>query len=148
MTTSDPRAVQWLRRSCGTWNSERRYLFNLETNKPSNMTTVFDTVELEYGRFQVTWKGNTEGIMELHLEGDLLHRSRDYFSKNGETGHSSRVSMIDDDTIVLHTHYDGLIFREEIRFLKSDIYRLRQTVGFCDRTGVARIVGQYFESRL
>jgi len=147
MTNTDPRAVQWFRRTTGSWTSERRYLFNLETGKPTNMTTEFSIVEEPRNRFVVTWKGNTKGTMELHLEGDLLHRSRDYFDQ-GQDGHASRVSVIDEDTIVLHTHYNGLIFREEIRLLKSDTYRLRQTVGFCDKTGVAKIVGQYFETRI
>ena len=56
--------------------------------------------------------------------------------------------MIDEDTLLLHTHYDGTIFREEIRFLKGDKYALRQTIGFDDVTGETKIVGQYYERRV
>lgn len=136
---------QWFWRTAGKWRSERRYLFDLESNQPVNLTTEFEIAEQDHSRWTVTWTGKTNGTMELHLDGDLLHRSRDYFGKGA---HSSRVSMIDEDTVCLHTHYDGLIFREEIRMLKNDMYRLRQTVGFCDKTGAAKIVGQYFETRL
>jgi len=110
------------------------------------MTTGFtiDTGE-EPGQFIVTWKGNTSGEMKLTLEGDVLHRSRDYFGKGA---HSSVVSMVDDDTIVLRTEYDGLKFREEIRFMMDDSVRLRQTVGVDAETGKTQIVGQYFETRL
>ena len=83
-------------------------------------------------------------VMELNLEGDLLHRSRDYF---GPGAHASRLSMVDGDTLVLHTSYDGLSFREEIRYVKND-YALRQTIGFSDKTGEAALVGQYHEQRI
>lgn len=144
-TTTDPRIVSWFRRTCGTWSSERRYLFNLESNRPSIMSSTFSVDELPYNKFQVSWDGNSSGIMELGLEGDTLKRSRDAF---GRGSNDSTVSAIDDDTILLHTHYNRLIFREEIRLIKHDCYRLRQAVGFCDKTGVAKIVGQYFETRL
>ncbi len=135
--------ANWLDRRVGSWRSERRYIFNLKTGKPSNMTTNFTIDKVGALRWQVSWAGPTSGLMELNLEGNLLHRSRDYF---GPGSHPSRVSLIDEDTLLLNTHYDGLIYREEIRLLKSD-YALRQTVGFCDRTGEAKIMGQYAEFR-
>ena len=134
----------WLDRRVGSWTSQRRYLFNLETKKPVDMVTEFQINKVGSLRWQVVWSGQTEGIMELNLEGDLLHRSRDYF---GSGSHASRLSMIDKDTLLLHTSYDGLTFREEIRLLKNR-YALRQTVGFSDETGDATIMGQYAEFRL
>lgn len=134
----------WLNRRIGSWRSERRYIFNMENPKPVNLTTNFTVEQLGALRWQVTWSGQTSGVMELNLEGDLLHRSQDYF---GSGAHSSRVSLIDEDTMLFHTHYDGTIFREEIKYLKAD-YALRQTVGFDDVTGKAKLVGQYFEVRV
>ena len=137
-------ALQFLRRTVGTWNSERRYLFAPKLT-PVNMTTRFTIEEGEYGRFKVIWAGNTSGEMELHLEGDLLHRSRDYF---GDGANSSEVQVVDEDCIVMRTEYDGCRFREEVRLIEHDFYRLRQTVGYNLKTGQLTLCGQYFESRL
>lgn len=137
---------QWFDRTCGTWSSERRYIFNMKTMKPTNLTTKFTIDPGERGnQYVVNWQGQTSGIMELTLEGDLLHRSRDYF---GEGAHTSRLERIDDDAIVLHTQYDGLKFREEIRLLAEDTLRLRQTIGYDEVTGAPRLVGQYYETRV
>lgn len=133
----------WLDRRVGSWTSERRYLFNMETLKPTSLTTEFIVDKVGALRWQVAWKGQTEGLMELNLEGDLLHRSRDYF---GPGSHSSRLSLIDKDTLLLNTSYDGLSYREEIRYVKND-YVLRQTIGFSDTTGRPALVGQYMELR-
>ena len=138
--------LNWFHRCEGSWRSERRYLFKpTKSSKPSDMTTDF-TIEPQErsNEFKVSWTGQTTGVMDLRLEGDLLHRSRDYL---GNGAHASRVEQLDEDTVVMYTSYDGLNFREEIRFLQSDMYRLRQTVG-TDDNGVARIVGQYFEHRI
>ena len=137
---------QWFDRTCGTWTSERRYIFNMKTMKPTNLTTKFTIDPGERGnQYVVNWQGQTSGTMELTLEGDQLHRSRDYF---GEGAHTSRLERIDDDTIVLRTQYDGMKFREEIRLLAEDTIRLRQTVGFDENTGVPKLVGQYWEVRI
>lgn len=137
---------QWFDRTCGTWTSERRYIFNMETMKPTNLTTEFTIDPGERGnQYVVNWQGQTSGTMELTLEGGQLHRSRDYFGKGAHTSHLERI---DDDTIVLRTQYDGLKFREEIKLIESDCYRLRQTVGFDENTGVPKLVGQYWEVRV
>ena len=137
-------ARQFLRRSCGNWTSERRYLFAPKI-KPVNMTTDFLFSETEDGKFVVDWQGQTTGQMVLDLEGDVLHRSRDYF---GDGANSSFVEMIDRDCIAMRTQYDGCRFREEVRLLESDMFRLRQTVGFSLETGQLVLCGQYFERRL
>lgn len=133
----------WFERRQGDWVSERRYLFNPERGKPVNMVTNFNVTK-DGDQVVVAWTGNTTGEMVLTINGDTLERSRDYF---GDGSHDSRISLIDDDTLLLHTHYDGTIFREEIRFLKGDQYALRQTIGFDDVTGKTKIVGQYYEYR-
>ena len=137
-------ALQFLRRTCGSWTSERRYLF-APSLKPVNMTTEFTISEGNHGKFVVDWSGQTEGRMILTLEGDTLHRSRDYF---GDGANGSKVQVIDQDCIVLRTSYDGMRFREEVRLIEEDCFRLRQTVGYDLETGQLRIAGQYIETRI
>ena len=137
-------ALQFLRRTCGSWSSERRYLF-APALKPVNMTTEFTISEGTHGKFVVDWSGQTEGQMILTLEGDTLHRSRDYF---GDGANSSKIQVIDEDCIVLRTSYDGMRFREEVRMIEEDCFRLRQTVGYDLETGQLRIAGQYLETRI
>lgn len=137
-------ARNFLRRTCGSWTSERRYLFAPKF-KPVNMTTKFSITELTGDVFQVVWEGNTSGTMELTLNGNTLHRSRDYF---GEGANSSAVEVVDQDCIVLRTEYDGTRFREEVRLLEEDMFRLRQTVGYNVETGQLVLCGQYFENRI
>lgn len=134
----------WFERRTGLWRSERRYLFNPAKPNAANMTTNFEVTK-DRSKVEVTWTGQTSGTMELGINGTTLERSRDYF---GDGSHDSTLSMIDEDTLLLHTHYDGTIFREEIRFLKGDKFALRQTIGFSDTTSAPVIVGQYFECRL
>ena len=137
-------ALQFVRRSVGSWTSQRRYLF-APALKPANMVTDFTMSELPHGKFQIDWTGNTTGQMILTLEGDLLHRSRDYF---GDGANSSKVEVIDNDCIVMRTQYDGTRFREEVRMIEEDCFRLRQTVGYNLKTGQLALVGQYFETRI
>ena len=137
-------ALQWLRRTCGTWTSERRYLFS-PAMKPVNMTTEFTISEGKHGKFVVDWTGQTAGQMILTLDGSTLHRSRDYF---GDGANSSVIEVIDHDCLVLRTQYDGMRFREEVRMIEEDCFRLRQTVGYDLRTGQLRIAGQYIETRI
>lgn len=137
-------ARNFLRRTCGSWTSERRYLFAPKF-KPVNMTTRFSITELTGDVFQVVWEGNTSGTMELTLDGNTLHRSRDYF---GEGANSSAVEVIDQDCIVLRTEYDNTRFREEVRMIEEDMFRLRQTVGYNVQTGQLALCGQYWETRI
>ena len=109
------------------------------------MTTEFKFDELAHGVFQVVWDGKTSGIMELTLDGDTLHCSRDYF---GDGANGSKIEVIDHDCIVLRTEYDGTRFREEVRLIEADCFRLRQTVGYNLKTGQLVLAGQYFETRL
>ena len=136
-------ARNFLRRTCGSWTSERRYLFAPKFT-PVNLTTKFSITELTGDVFQVVWEGNTSGTMELTLDGSTLHRSRDYF---GEGANSSKIELVDQDCIVLRTQYDGTRFREEVRMIEEDMFRLRQTVGYNVETGQLVLAGQYFETR-
>lgn len=137
-------ALPWLRRRCGSWRSERRYLFKPD-GKPVICTTMLDIEPGERGnQFLINWTGNTSGTMEIELNGDRLERSRDYF---GDGATSSDVHMLDDDTFVMMTTYGGTTYREEIRLINNDEFALRQTIGF-DPEGQFRLSGQYIEFRL
>ena len=139
------KVLQWFDRTCGSWTSERRYIFNTENPKPTNFDVNFTITPGESSnQYTVEWQGKTCGTMDLLFEGNTLLRSRDYF---GEEAHSSEVAMIDEDTVVMTTTYGGVTYREEIRLLHFDNYRLRQTIGF-NAEGKAALVGQYFERRI
>ena len=79
----------------------------------------------------------------MTIDNDVLHRDIGYFS---DEPNDSKLELIDNDTIVLYSSYDGMDFREEIRLLCDDNARLRQTVGF--RKGKPFLVGQYWEERI
>lgn len=110
------------------------------------MTTNFSIGALTEGEwdFQVIWTGQTEGVMNLKVLGNELHRDIGYFTTSPTI---SKLELVDQDTLVMRTSYDGKNFREEIRLLDGDSLRLRQTVGYDDLTGKPVIVGQYFEER-
>ena len=139
---------KWFDRSCGSWTSQRRYLF-APRFEAKDMVTSFTLMPTDPAVYCVEWDGLTSGTMTLSLNEDqtILDRSRDYFDQYGE-GHSSRIKMIDDDAIVLFTEYGGQRFREEIRLIKDDQFRLRQTVGLFQETNELSLVGQYWESRI
>lgn len=138
---------EWFRRSVGKWTSQRRYLFNMKEKTPTNLTTEFTIAPHMDGEFdyQVVWTGQTQGTMNLKLSGNELHRDIGYFTEDPTI---SYLSMVDADTLVMSTSYGGSTFREEIRFLKDDGLRLRQTIGYSDKTGQPILVGQYYEERL
>jgi len=138
---------QWFHRCIGDWTSQRRYIYNMKTKKPINLTTDFTILEcnIDEWDYTVMWKGQTKGTMHLKLEDGQLHRSVGYFT---EEPTSSLLHKVDQDTIALYTKYDGMRFREEIRLLNSDNLRLRQTIGYNLKTGEPTLVGQYFEERI
>ena len=137
----------WFDRTCGTWISERRYIFNMKTKKPTNLTTDFSILEsnVEEWDYSVIWTGQTKGTMYLKVDGDQLHRNIGYFTDEPT---SSLLHKVDYDTVAFYTKYDGMRFREEIRLLHSDNLRLRQTVGFKIETGELTLCGQYLETRI
>lgn len=147
MTRDNLDIHHWFRRTVGQWTSERRYLYNLKTKKPSCLTTEFTIAPQSEGEYDysVVWTGQTNGTMNLKLIGTELHRDIGYFSDEPTV---SYLSMIDRDTLLMSTSYNDSTFREEIRLLHGDQLRLRQTVGYSDRTGQPIIVGQYYEERL
>ena len=115
--------------------------------KIDNLVTEFSTEKRGEGEWAVLWKSDrNEGEMGIILDGDTVKRSRNYFE--GEEGTVTKLECIDDDTVVFLSSYGGMDYREEIRFLQNDKYRLRQTVGYKEGTDIAIVIGQYWEERV
>ena len=134
----------FLERSCGSWSSQRRYLFAPKF-QPANMVTNFTMKQTSSNVFQIDWSGQTTGQMVLTLDGLHLHRSRDYF---GDGANTSIIEVIDEDCLTMRTEYGGSRYREEVRLIEGDKYRLRQTVGFNLKSGALTLSGQYLETKL
>ena len=133
--------ITWFERSVGEWKSSRRYLYG-KKRKPGNYDTSF-SVDVEDNKVKVSWDGDaSSGEMNMIVDGHMLRRDRGYSTPDPT---DSAMSMIDHNTVVFITSYDGQTFREEIRLLNDDV-RLRQTV--CTEDGVITLVGQYFEERI
>ena len=134
----------WLDRSIGgEWISDRRYLYYSGANEPKaiNLTTHFTVGKVAPLVYEINWDGQTSGRMQLELVGDVLHRDIGYFTEDPT---DSILEMVDEDTVVFRTAYDGVTYREEVRFI-GDNLRLRQTIGRKD--GELVIAGQYVERR-
>ena len=132
----------WFSRCAGDWVSHRRYL-TLPGKRDDTYKTEF-TIKVDGDKVNIKWDGDaSSGDMNLTVDGDLLHRDIGYFT---DEPNDSKLERLDDDTVVMHSAYDGMKFREEIRLLNDDKNRLRQTVGF--RKGKPFLVGQYWEEKL
>lgn len=138
---------EWFDRTVGKWSSNRRYIY-LKNNKIENIDTVFIIRKNDDGMYTLGWnsaiqnKEVSEGLMHVAIVGDRLMRSCGYMTEKETVCH---IKMIDQNTILLETEYDGMQFREEIRLLDDDT-RLRQTVGM--KNGKRFLVGQYYETRI
>ena len=135
--------IKWFERSNGNWTSSRRYLYGPK-RKADNYTTNF-SVNTEGSRVAISWEGEAgEGDMNMIVDEHMLRRDSGYFSDDPT---DSAMTMVDDNCVVFVTSYDGVTYREEIRLIDEDKYRLRQTVATRD-DGAVIIVGQYFEERV
>ena len=111
-----------------------------------NLVTKFSTEPRGENQWAVLWSSDrNEGEMGLVLDGDTVKRSRNYFE--GGEGTTTKLELLDEDTVVFYSSYGGMDYREEIRFL-GDYFRLRQTVGYKEGTDKVIIVGQYAEYRV
>ena len=133
---------KWFERSNGNWTSSRRYLYGPK-RKADTYNTKF-SVNTEGSRVSISWEGDaSDGSMNMIIDECMLRRDSGYFSDDPT---DSAMTMIDENCVVFVTSYDGVTYREEIRLLADDSYRLRQTVATKD-SGEVIIVGQYFEER-
>ena len=138
--------ADWFDRCVGSWRSHRRYLMGPKKNI-DNLVTDFDIEKRADDEWAVLWKSDrNEGEMGIILDGDTVKRSRNYFD-NGE-GTVTRLERVDEDTVVFYSAYGGMEYREEIRFLNGNKYRLRQTVGYKEGTDQAVVIGQYWEEQI
>ena len=132
----------WFLRCTGKWVSYRRYL-TLPGKNDDTYCTEF-TIKTDGEKVNISWEGDaSSGDMNLTVDGDVLHRDIGYFT---DEPNDSKLFRIDTDTVVLHSAYDGMEFREEIRLMDNDTHRLRQTVGY--RKGKPFLVGQYWEEKV
>ena len=132
----------WFKRSNGNWKSSRRYLYGPK-RKADNYNTEF-SVNAEGPLVNVSWDGDASaGDMKMVIDGDVLKRDVGYFTDQPT---NSDLTLVDDDTLVMVTTYDGTTYREEIRMLFEDSVRLRQTVATSGDK--ITLVGQYFEERV
>ena len=138
--------ASWFKRCEGKWVSHRRYLMGPKKSI-DNLVTEFDIVSRGEDEWAVLWSSErNEGEMGIILDGDVIKRSRNYFE--GQEGTNTKLEKVDDDTVVFYSSYGGMDYREEIRFLTNDQFRLRQTVGYKEGTDKVVVVGQYWEERL
>ena len=132
----------WFSRCAGSWKSYRRYL-TLPSHRDDSYNTEF-TIKVDGDNVNINWNGDvSSGDMNLTIDGDILHRDIGYFS---DEPNDSKLTLLDVNTVVLNSAYDGMEFREEIRLLDDDSHRLRQTVGY--RNNKPFLVGQYWEERM
>lgn len=135
----------WFDRCVGKWVSHRRYLMGPKKNI-DNLVTNFDIVKRADDEWAILWSSDrNEGEMGIVLQGDTISRSRNYFG--GESGTITKLECVDNDTVVFHSSYGGMDYREEIRFINDDKFRLRQTVGYKEGTDNVIVIGQYWEER-
>ena len=133
---------KWFQRSNGKWTSSRRYLYGPK-RKPDNYNTEF-SVAASGDKVTVAWDGDmSDGTMNMTIDGNQLKRDVGYFTDKPT---NSELTLVDDDTLVMVTSYDGTTYREEIRLLFEDSVRLRQTVATMGDK--ITLVGQYFEERV
>lgn len=146
--------ANWFNRCIGKWTSHRRYLMGPKRSI-DNLVTDFEIVERPFDEetgfdnWAVLWQSDrNEGEMGIVLNENAgeIYRSRNYFD-NGE-GSVTKLERVDEDTVVFYSAYGGMEYREEIRFLQNDKYRLRQTVGYKEGTDIAIVIGQYWEERV
>lgn len=130
----------WFERSVGEWVSYRRYLYGSQRGV-DNLSVSFSLERVSESEFKLVWSSErNEGEMGFVIKDDVLERSRSYYKEEGTT---TRMERVDEDCVVFWSAYDGMEFREEIRYVDGG--RLRQTVGW--KKGVVVLVGQYWEEK-
>jgi CpeS-like protein len=141
---------EWFERSAGEWISNRRYYY--EASGKNQLVKSDLKVEMKPSNdkefiVELNWdsKGDVESVGSMICEFDsnknILYRNIGYMTADPTF---SEVTMIDEDTILFKTEYDGMTFREEIRLIDKNV-RLRQTLGW--KRDTVFLAGQYYEKR-
>lgn len=170
-TTLQSLAVDFFRKSAGSWNSQRRY-YSLERDvEPQEVESLLSISFLEQGApelielaqshnledseaivcgSKVTWESNytnqnrkpVKGSTVFGIQGNILYRDRGFATPKPII---ALCSFPNPKTMCLRTEYNANVFEEEIK-LVGNKYRTRQTI--ISRAGEEITIGQYLEKRI
>ena len=164
-------AVDFFRKSEGSWNSQRRYYSLNQDVEPQEVESLLTVSFLEQGTSElielaqshqlpdlealvcgtkVTWKSNYTnesrkpviGSTVFGILGNKLYRDRGFATPKPII---AVCSFTNPDTMCLRTEYNHNVFEEEIKLVGSK-YRTRQTI--ISRAGQEITIGQYLETRV
>lgn len=164
-------AVDFLRRSAGSWNSQRRYYSLNKDVEPQEVESLLNISFLDRGApelielaqsheledlealvcgTKVTWESNYTnqnrkpviGSTIFGVKGNILYRDRGFATPKPIT---AVCSFTNSETMCLRTEYNANVFEEEIKLVGSQ-YRTRQTI--ISRAGQEITIGQYLEKRV
>jgi hypothetical protein len=163
-------AVDFFRKSEGSWKSQRRYYSLDRDTEPQEVESLLtisfleagtpelielarsheiDNLELVCGT-KVTWESNytnksrkpSNGSTIFGISGNKLYRDRGFATPKPII---ALCSFTNPDTMCLRTEYNGSVFEEELKLIGTK-YRTRQTI--ISRAGEEITIGQYLEQRL
>ena len=164
-------AVDFFRKSEGSWKSQRRYYTLNKEAEPQEVESFLTVSFLDRGApelielaksheledleilvcgTKVTWESNytnqsrkpTTGSTIFGILGNKLYRDRGFATAKPII---ATCSFTNPDTICLRTEYNGSLFEEEIKLVGTK-YRTRQTI--ISRAGQEITIGQYLETRV
>ncbi len=164
-------AVDFFRKSAGSWNSHRRYYSLNKDVEPQEVESLLNISFLDQGASElvelaqsheledlsalvcgtkVTWESNytnenrkpVTGSTVFGIKGNILYRDRGFATPKPII---AVCSFANPDTMSLRTEYNSNVFEEEIKLVGSK-YRTRQTI--ISRAGQEITIGQYLEKRV
>ncbi|WP_019508548.1 phycobiliprotein lyase [Pleurocapsa sp. PCC 7319] len=164
-------AVDFFRKSEGSWNSQRRYYSLNQDVEPQEVESYLTVSFLEQGASElielaqshqladlealvcgtkVTWESNytnesrkpVTGSTVFGVLGNKLYRDRGFATSKPII---AVCSFTNADTMALRTEYNSNVFEEEVKLVGSK-YRTRQTI--ISRAGQEITIGQYLEKRV
>lgn len=164
-------AVEFFRKSAGSWNSQRRYYSLNKDVEPQEVESLLKISFLEQGApelielaqsheleglaalvcgSKVTWESNytnqnrkpVTGSTVFGIRGNILYRDRGFATPKPII---AICSFANAETMSLRTEYNANVFEEEIKLVGSK-YRTRQTI--ISRAGEEITIGQYLEKRV
>jgi hypothetical protein len=163
-------AMEFFRRSVGSWRSQRRYYTLNQETEPQEVESKINIVFLEQGApelqelaklhqleesnfflggTKVSWDSNytnqprkpSQGSTVFGIKENILYRDRGFASPNPVI---ATFSFTNPQTLCLRTEYGGSLFEEEVKLIGEN-YRTRQTI--ISRAGQELMIGQYLEKR-
>ncbi|MBE9045743.1 phycobiliprotein lyase [Pleurocapsales cyanobacterium LEGE 10410] len=164
-------AVDFFRKSAGSWNSQRRYYSLNKDTQPQEVESLLNISFLERGApelielaqsheledlaalvcgTKVTWESNytnqnrkpVTGSTVFGIRGNILYRDRGFATPKPIV---AICSFVNAETMSLRTEYNANVFEEEIKLIGSK-YRTRQTI--ISRAEEEITIGQYLEKRV